>query len=420
MAALPLALLALAVAPAAIAAQDQAPAWPLHTMQLGLMDPEGDAGALHAAMPLSMRYQYLSGGANTGHGWLTWDGDSFASTYVQESEVAGMTPVLSYYQMRQTLPGANVSDEQQGDLENLSDRTTMSSYYGDFIALLKSVSSAPGPVIIQVEPDLWGYIEQDNANAASVPAAVASSGLPALHGLPDNAAGFAQALLRLRNEYAPHALLAYHLSIWGTGKDIHLSHPTTSEVSQMAQESYSFYASLGAPFNMIFTEYTNRDAGYAQAAEGKGTSAWWNSEDYANMGLFLSTLHRLTPLPLVLWQIPLGNKVMDIMDNTPYHYQDNHVQWLLGPGGRAHLEEYAHDGVVALLFGAGIASDTCACDANHEGVTNYPPIDGNTQRSYSAADDGGYFQAVARRYYAQGPIALPGPAPAHRSSAKRH
>src|SRR6476660_9698115 len=46
--------------------------WP-HHLALGLTDPPGDAKALVAHAPLDMRYQYLTGGANTGGGWATWN-----------------------------------------------------------------------------------------------------------------------------------------------------------------------------------------------------------------------------------------------------------------------------------------------------------------------------------------------------------
>ena len=79
--------------------------------------------------------------------------------------------------------------------------------------------------MLHVEPDLWGFIEQraSNDDAATVPAVVASTGLPELAGLPNNVAGFAQAIARLRDRYAPNVLLGYHLSTWGTGNDIALS-----------------------------------------------------------------------------------------------------------------------------------------------------------------------------------------------------
>jgi len=166
-----------------------------------------------------------------------------------------------------------------------------------------------------------------------VAASVASSGIPDLKGMPNTAAGFAHAVLVLRNHYAPRVIVGYDRSIWGTGKDIHDSHPSVPEVNPMAAESVAFYRSLHT--------------------------------------------------------------------HTPYHYQDNHVQTLLSgsPASRRPLASYLRAGVVALLFGSGQPTDTCACDAAHDGVTNPAPIDGNRRRSVSADDDGGYFRLQARAYY---------------------
>ena len=82
---------------------------------------------------------------------------------------------------------------------------------------------------------------------------------------------------------------------------------------------------------------------------------------------------------------------------------------LLGPGSRAHLQSYAAAGFAGFLFSPGASGNTCACDAKHDGVTkNPPPIDGNTMRSYSADDDGGYLKHQAHVYYDAVPINLPG------------
>ena len=51
---------------------------------------------------------------------------------------------------------------------------------------------------------------------------------------------------------------------------------------------------------------------------------------------------------------------------------------------------------------------TCACDANRDGVTNPPPINGNDRLSLNADDDGGFFRDRAAHYYATGAMALPG------------
>jgi hypothetical protein len=82
------------------------------------------------------------------------------------------------------------------------------------------------------------------------------------------------------------------------------------------------------------------------------------------------------------------------------------VETWLGPASRNPIRSLARGGVVALLFGAGGGGSTCACDGRHDGLTNPPPIDGNTRPSLNADDDGGYFQAVARAYLRK-PVRLP-------------
>ncbi len=97
----------------------------------------------------------------------------------------------------------------------------MGSYWADFTLLMKHLGAYSSKIVVDVEPDLWGYIQQASTgdNGASVPAAVASSGNADLAGLPNNAAGFAQAFVRLRDKYAPNVLLGYELSMWGTNTD---------------------------------------------------------------------------------------------------------------------------------------------------------------------------------------------------------
>ena len=116
----------------------------------------------------------------------------------------------------------------------------MSAYFGDLREFFKRAARAHGPVVLHLEPDLFGYIElrARDGNATTVPADVAASGL---RGLPQNAAGFAQAVLALRDQIAPNVLVGYPISIWGTGLDIHLSHPSTAQVDRMASQSVAFY-----------------------------------------------------------------------------------------------------------------------------------------------------------------------------------
>ena len=384
--------------------------WPLSRLELGVADPPNDAASVESSGRLGLRYQYLSGGVNTGRSWVNWwhEAGTYVSGYIHESEVHHIVPVFSYYQLRQSKPGASITDEAAADLTNLRDAALMRAYFEELKVFFRRAASAKGPVVLQVEPDLWGYVEQhaEHNDASTVPAAVASSGMPDLRGLPNTAAGFAQAVVALRKNYAPRVILGYHVSIWGTRKSIPGSQMTEGQVDGIAAQASTFYESLHAGFDTLFSELTDRDAGYAQVHDRKGTAAWWDTTDFEHDVRFLADLHSRVRLPIVLWQIPLGNTMMRMMNNTPYHYQDNKVQFLLGERSRQHLRAYVGAGVVALLFGSGQPSDTCACDADQDGITNPPPIDGNTRLSMSADDDGGYFRAQAAAYYRQGALWL--------------
>ena len=243
------------------------------------------------------------------------------------------------------------------------------------------------PVVVHVEPDLWGYLEQANAVALG--------------------SAFAQQWVGLRDSLAPNAILAYHMSGWGTKHDIVYEDPRDATVRAYADESAGFYLSLHAKFDVSFEDFSDRDAGFYEKIQGNAKT-WFTPADFHRHLLYGATFVKLAGMRMAAWQIPLGNTVMAAMDNTWGHFQDNRVQWLLGASGRAHLRAYVAAGYVGFLFGGGADGTTCACDGRHDGVTNPQPIDGNTRASLSADDDGGYFRAQARAYYRAGALSLPG------------
>jgi hypothetical protein len=326
--------------------------WPHHFL-LGLSDSPGDAAALHRKADLDARYQYLSGGVNTGHGWATWNPDgTFASMYVRESTAAHMIPVFTYYQLLQSSP-ATGADELHKDLSNLRNRATMKAYWADFSLLLRRVRQSAGSqlVVVHVEPDLWGYLEQAHAVAL--------------------ARSFAHHLITLRNRLAPRVALAWHLSVWGTDLDPTYSKGTLAQMDALAAKSAAFYASLHARFNLVFNDVTDRDAGFYKVIEGNPHTAW-GAADFRRHDAYIAGFTRRTHMPVVLWQVPLGNTTLD---NTWDHFRDNRLQWWLqGPASRAHLRATRNAGVVGLLFGGG--------------------ADGTT----SAQTDGGLFYRLARSY----------------------
>jgi hypothetical protein len=291
-------------------------------------------------------------------------------------------------------------DEAAVDLAHLRSFGVMSAYWDD-VRLLFARARAAKPVVVHVEPDLWGYVEQAarGDDGSTVPAVVPD-------GLPQTAAGFAQEWVRLRNRLAPNVILAWHMSGWGTRHDIVYEDPPDATVRAYAARSAAFYRSLHAAFDVSFEDFSDRDAGFYAKIQGNPRT-WFTPADFHRHLLYGRTFVSLAGLRLAAWQIPLGNTVMRAMDNTWGHFQDNRVQWLLGAQGRTHLTAYATAGYVAFLFGGGADGTTCACDARHDGVTNPKPIDANTRPSLSADDDGGYFRAQTRAYYRRGPLKLP-------------
>jgi hypothetical protein len=345
------------------------------TLALGLSSQPGTAAHVRAAHA-TWRYQYLTGGVNTPDGWSHWNPDgTFVSMYVRESRVHGVTPVLTYYQLLQSHGAGDGRPEADKDLANLADATTMKAYYDDFaLALQRTRDAAAGRLaILHVEPDLWGYIEQKAAQTndpATVPAAVASTGDPRLQGLPDTAAGFAQALVRLRDQIAPDVRLGYHMSTWGTDVDPVLQDPSLPAVDALAQRSATFYTNLHARFDVVFSDPSDRDDGFDDKINGDGGKSRWSAGDYRRDERWLRGMHARTHLPIVMWQIPLGNASLP---NTWTRFRDTHVQQLLGADSTTR-RAYRDAGVVAFLFGGG--------------------ADGTT----SERTDGGLFNRLAARY----------------------
>jgi hypothetical protein len=398
-----------AATPAAAALPALPATWPSTHLEIGLTDSPGGAAALHSSGAYRFRYQYLAGGVNTGSGWSTWNSPpgQFATYYVNESVAQGMTPVFIYYQLLQSSPAGGA--EKTADLNNLKNTSTMASYWADVRLLFQRLGAYSQAIVVDIEPDLWGYIQQAASadQGSTVPAAVASSGDSDMTGLANNADGFAQGFVRLRNKYAPNVLLGYELSMWGTLTDPILQNTSLADIDGLAARSAAFQKSLGASFDLVFTDPADRDAGFDQYINGDGGASWWDSADYDRFNRYVGDFVGGVGLRMVLWQTPLGNTKMRAMNNTWGHYQDNHVGWWFDDATATHLAASVNAGVVAILFGGGAGGTTSASDAMGDGTTNPAAINGNNTTSYSADDDGGYFRHQATAYYAGGAMSLP-------------
>ncbi|MBN9391572.1 MAG: hypothetical protein J0I20_26300 [Chloroflexi bacterium] len=416
------------------------------TFMVGLGNQPGDLSWMTSSgVPWDLRYTYLSGGVNRGQGWTTWQWNAVApgqyaldflnSSAKPGNNLPGYIPVLTYYQLLQSGPAAGGSEGDK-DFNNLNNADTMGCYFREFRLLMEKANAAGVTAIVHVEPDLWGFMERRNEDPAQISAKVKSSNgsgslkcdpalsgqpnelsdlpaLPDLSGYDDTVAGFAQALVGIRNAYAPKVLLAYHVSPWATQAygDLGTSKSPTFNVAGTAQKIANFYNQTKANFDLLFYDIADRDAAF-KAIQYGDNSGWLDAgnntfPNFNRFHQFISYMTGYTNRRGMLWQVPLGNTIYRTMNNTDYHYQDNKVQYYLNDNSQ-HIQDAANSGLIGILFGAGADKVTAYTDAANDGITNPAPINGNNEVSKYPDDDGGYLRLQGGAYYSRGAVALPG------------
>jgi hypothetical protein len=393
---------------------------PADRLEFGLSSqPSAISWMVDSKVPWRYRYQYLSGGVNTGQDWATWNSPagSFASAYMRDSASNGFIPVFTYYEILQSKPG-NGANEAEKDYSNLNQPATMKAYYTNFKLLMQMAGSFGGLAVVQVEPDFWGYMEQRSggSDASAITASVSSSGLADVGGIPDTLQGYARALLHLRDLYAPKAALGIHASMWAAGIDISTTTSAKVDVVRQADALAAFLDSagispnpLGSTWDLVFNDLDDHDAGWWESQGSIGFTHWWDptNRSYPNFSRYLvwvAELRAQTRRPQIAWQVPVGNQYFLTENNKCGHYQDNVAQYFL-----AHAADLFGAGLIAVLFGGGNECQTTYTDDRNDGVTNNngtPTSDRsgfcqacNTHSSIWPDDDGGYLRIFVGEYY---------------------
>jgi len=229
----------------------------------------------------------------------------------------GATPVFTFYQLLDIGKAAGFTGSESAIVQvTLDDDAAMRTYFDNFVWLLKIADTLEKPPLIQVEPDSWGFMMwafgvEGNADATSVPVSVASSGLPELAGFPNHAGGFGQALLALRDQYAPEARMGFHASNFRSG--------TRPEVVA------GFYQSVG-----------EWDVLVSEEPHVAGPNWWepWPEDALATNLDWMKSVTDAAGVPMLLWQMSLG-------------FEGQLLNPALDP---RNVERFAQAGVVGLLF----------------------------------------------------------------------
>ncbi len=393
------------------------------TFMLGLGNDPGHYDWMgQSGAKWDVRYQYLAGDVN-GSNWAKWnqpDG-AFASYYLDDSAAGGYIPVLTLYTMLQSTP-PEYDDLSEGEknMANLNTASVTRGYFANYKLLLDEVKEFGKPVIIHLEPDLWGFAQNitrekfNSDDPALVPAKVKSSGYgDVTNNYADNLPGFAQALIALRNKYAPNAILGLHLSVWGSTADVGGSTDPNLDVSLAANRTINFTKGLNARFDLLFFDVSDRDAGFYAQYDTQYSKHWWDltNQTFPNPNRvrdFIGQITRGMAMRAILWQVPIGNTLYRTENNTPGHYQDNRVQYFLGDNYKAVLQDWIDKtGLIGIFFGSGAGEQSVPYDDMEDGITNPPAINGNNLVSVYPDDDGGYLRLRAIEYYKNGALKLP-------------
>lgn len=329
---------------------------------VGLAEQNGQTWMKTSGVPFDYRYMYLTKGWDNNWGFGPLDG-SFALGYMNDAAAAGFTPVLTYYQVNDEVGGGEAQF-----LAKTQTATTMKGYFSDFKLLMQRAKDFGRPVIIHVEPDGFGFLEQQTHDNPNTPAAIASTGLPELAGLPDTVAGWGLAFLQLRKAVgATNVILAIHVSSWATGVEF-ATHSVTAPLQPIVDQAYAFLGPLGLTANvtgttwdLIASDPLDRDADYYVTVQG--TNPWWDASDTASINSasfnrfaeWLRLWNQTSGKRSILWQIPCGNSNhLNVFNNgaSRQGYKDNRAEYFFA-NGTAHAQKFASVGVVALLFGAG-------------------------------------------------------------------
>jgi len=314
-----------------------------------------------AAAPFDVRYAYvhsqpaplsscytdaLCSDACEAKGWWgCWSGNTTApgayvtwwNAHVAEATWQGEPrPQIffgTWYSLRDLGDAAGEGDGP-GEVKAINQVDLLARYLDDYRFFLQKIGSSRA--MIDLEPDFWGYV-RSLGDPHQVPAQVAAAN-PTDCGTRENSAvGLAGCLISMAHQYAANTAVGMHVSCWDWQTNV-----------QGCSHDYSSFGATDADF--LVADVSDRDAGWYALPEHGGADNFWTDQKAAASMTFYRTMAEAVGKPMVLWQIPLGNKNQN---NTTNHYQDDKVDWLF-----AHMDEVAQAHIAALLFGAGQQEQT--------------------------------------------------------------
>ncbi len=340
---------------------------------------QNDTWAQKSGVKFDVQWMYLSGQA--GNDWYNDFGygaadGSFLDTVLTTIDGYGFIPGIHLYNI-----GYGHDQGDPGLLTEVQTASFMTSYFAEFKAMMQRIKAFGKPVIVVLEGDSFGMLSLLTKNDPNTQAAVASTGMPELQGLPDTIAGIGLGYLAIKKSVgATNALIGPDTPYYAASGDIMNFPPSdTDPLASHVSYLWSFFGPLGAGPNATGTTFdfsascpraADQDDYTVKSSPGYDGRDAWSASDTASPNTpsidryvsFLSLYHQTSGRPWVLHQVPIGNSQHA---DTPYDantarsgYKDVLVEYLFqyespaSPAIRSqHLGAFAGAGVVAMLFG---------------------------------------------------------------------
>ena len=285
----------------------------------GVLDWPGEVADTHGIDWNYLYWYQLMGGSQ-----------DFLEAKLNRAHELGAIPVITHYQLldRGKDAGYSGSDEHDVVIQAVQDASVMRGYYDNVQWNMESSAAFGHPVIFQTEPDSTTWLrmfhtnETNDANEGYV--AVAASGHPDLTGLPDTIAGYAQALIRLRDLYAPDNVYMGLCEF-------------DNRNGYNPEYSVAYIESMKAQWDVLFTHHVVK---YSTKDEG-----WWEAyseQDQARFVTWIQTISEATGLSYIHWQTVIGASDYGLMPEYP---AKERISSLVGAGSVACLFDlYSLDG----------------------------------------------------------------------------
>jgi len=325
---------------------------------VGLYASHGDTWMKASGVPWDARCRFFTRGWYDNFGYGPNDG-SWLRSYLDEAKANGHIPGVAYM----VLSGQPGNDS----LAKIQNPATMADYFTDFKRLLQIARNFRNPMVVMLENTEFAHIERAAKHDPTLPAAVASSGLPELADLPNTVAGWGLAFLRLRRSVgAMNVKLAIDVATWASDLDIAVGDvavPLEPEVDRV----WGFLSRMGLlpnitgdTYDLLSQHVSVHDFDYTKLVQGR--DIWWDASEAASVNsrsfnryiTWLSLWNQKAGRRWVLWEIPVGNSNSLNEANTGQPrggYRDNRAEWVFGLSGAPHRDVLAKAGVGIMFFG---------------------------------------------------------------------